>query len=93
MQTCLQFLILRITLLGMFVSLDPVTLSQYIAENLKRLRKEKNLSMQQLANLAEIEKSQVYRIESGKSDARISTLLNIANTLEVDVSELLRKPQ
>jgi len=77
----------------MFVSLDPVTLSQYIAENLKRLRKEKNLSMQQLANLAEIEKSQVYRIESGKSDARISTLLNIANTLEVDVSELLRKPQ
>lgn len=61
-----------------------------IGRALKRLRIEKDLSMQELATLAEIEKSQIYRIENAKVDVRISTLYLLADTLNVDVNELLK---
>jgi len=42
--------------------------------------------MQDLATLAEIEKSQIYRIENGKVDVRVSTLAILAETLKVDIN-------
>jgi len=56
--------------------------------NLRRIRKEKNLSMEALANLAEIELSQIYRIETGKINPKLITLLRIAKALEVSPKEL-----
>ena len=65
---------------------DKVLIAKNIGVTLNKLRVGKNLSMQQLATLAEIEKSQIYRIENGKVDVRISTLYLLADTLKVDVT-------
>lgn len=51
-------------------------------------RKEKKMPMQMLANIAEIELSQIYRIETGKINPKLTTILKIAEALEVDVKEL-----
>ena len=56
----------------------------FFGKNLRKFREAKELSMQQLANIAEIEKSQIARIEIGKSDPRLSTVLIIAQALELD---------
>ncbi|HAL81217.1 MAG TPA: hypothetical protein DCO83_02440 [Mucilaginibacter sp.] len=66
---------------------DKKLIAKNIGVTLKRLRINRNLSMQQLATLAEIEKSQIYRIENGKVDVRISTLYLLADTLKVDISQ------
>jgi|GEM_PF-4777684 len=47
--------------------------------------------MQMLANIAEIELSQIYRIETGKINPKLTTILKIATALEVDVKELFKK--
>jgi transcriptional regulator with XRE-family HTH domain len=65
---------------------DKKLIAKNIGVALKRLRINRNLSMQQLATLAEIEKSQIYRIENGKVDVRISTIYLLADTLKVDVT-------
>ena len=55
---------------------------------IRLIRKEKKISMQMLANIAEIELSQIYRIETGKINPKLTTILKIAGALEVDVREL-----
>jgi len=57
--------------------------------NIRRLRKERKLSMQKLANIAEIEISQIYRIETGKINPKLTTILSIARALEVSPKELM----
>jgi transcriptional regulator with XRE-family HTH domain len=69
---------------------DKELIAKNIGVTLKKLRINKNLSMQQLATLAEIEKSQIYRIEKGKVDVRISTLCLLADTLKVDLKEFFK---
>ncbi|HEY8659099.1 MAG TPA: helix-turn-helix transcriptional regulator [Hanamia sp.] len=66
---------------------DKKLIAINIGAALKKLRNDKKLSMQQLATLAEIEKSQIYRIENGKVDVRISTLYLLADRLNIDVTE------
>ncbi len=58
--------------------------------NLRRLRKEKMLTMEGLANLADIELSQIYRIETGKINPKLLTILLIARALEVEPEELFK---
>jgi len=70
--------------------LDKKAIAKNIGTNLKKLREGKELSMQALANLAEVEKSQVVRIESGQVDVRISSLYVLANALDVDVKEFFQ---
>lgn len=59
-----------------------------LGDRLRKLRLEKKLSMQKLANLAEIELSQVSRIEKGKANPKFLTLLSLASALEVSIDEL-----
>jgi len=57
-------------------------------QNVRKFRKDKKLSMQALAHIAEIELSQISRIETGKINPKLSTILIIAKALEIDASEL-----
>lgn len=57
-------------------------------KKVRLFRKEKKMPMQMLANIAEIELSQIYRIETGKINPKLTTILKIAEALEVDVKEL-----
>ena len=75
--------------MALLAVVDKKLIAINIGAALKKLRNDKNLSMQELATLAEIEKSQIYRIENGKVDVRISTLYLLAETLNVDVIHFL----
>ncbi|MCB0476446.1 MAG: helix-turn-helix transcriptional regulator [Flavobacteriaceae bacterium] len=56
--------------------------------NLKRLRKEANLSQENLANDADVPLSQIGRIERGEINTTISTVNALAKALKVEPSEL-----
>lgn len=58
-------------------------------EHLRKLRKERKLSMEALANLAEIEMSQIYRIETAKINPKLLTVIKIANALNVKLTSFL----
>jgi len=59
-----------------------------IGQNIKRLREERNLSQVQLANLCEFEKTNMSRLELGKINPTIKTLLRVAASLEVSLKEV-----
>lgn len=56
-----------------------------LGNNLRRIRKEKGLTMEILANEAEIEYRQIGRIERGEVNTSIISLLRIAEILKVDI--------
>ncbi|MGV8130608.1 MAG: helix-turn-helix domain-containing protein [Candidatus Pacearchaeota archaeon] len=60
-----------------------------IGARIRQLREAKGWSMDQLCLECEMEKTQLFRIESGKNNSTISTLSVIAKALGVTISELL----
>lgn len=63
-----------------------------VATNLKKLRIDRNLSLDRLAELTNVSKSMLRQIETGKSSPTIATIWKIANGLKVSFTTLLRKP-
>ena len=61
-----------------------------VGQRIKRIRKAKSLSQQELANLCEFEKARMSRLESGKANPTVITLLKISTSLDVHISELFR---
>lgn len=59
------------------------------AAHIRRLREEKNLSQQQLADLADVAKITVQRIENAKYSVTLDVLISISKALKVTLSELL----
>lgn len=62
-----------------------------IAENLTKLRLERNLSMGQLAKLCNVSKVMLSQIEKGVANPTINTLWKIANGLKIPYTVLLDK--
>ena len=58
-------------------------------ENFKRLRKAKGISQENLAVEADVDYQQIYRIEHGKINTTISTILSIAKALDIHPKEFL----
>jgi transcriptional regulator with XRE-family HTH domain len=63
-----------------------------IADNIKRIRKLKNLSQKEVSAAIDVAQAQYSVIESGKTVPTIPTLEKIAKVLEVKLSELLKDP-
>ena len=68
-------------------TLYDIYLKQF-GNNLRRIRKDKGLSMEAVANEAEIEYRQLGRIERGEVNTTIVSLLRIAKILKVDIKIL-----
>jgi len=64
------------------------TLSKF-GKHLRSLRISKGFSQQDLAYEAEINKNQIGNIERGEVNPTLTTLLNIANSLNISISELV----
>ncbi len=62
-----------------------------VGENLRALRKARNLSLDQLARLSGVSKSMLRQVEIERSSPTISVLWKIANGLRVPFSILLAK--
>jgi transcriptional regulator with XRE-family HTH domain len=61
-----------------------------VGRRIQEIRIEKNLSQQDLAAKCNFEKSNMSRLEAGRSNATLSTLEVVSNALEIDVIELFR---
>lgn len=62
---------------------------QLIALNIKKLRQERDLSVQDLAYLCDMERSSMSRIESGRINITIKTLCIISAALGIEPKELM----
>lgn len=60
-----------------------------IASNIKKYRKEKGISQENLANIASIDRTYMTDIENAKRNLSIKVLEKIANALEIDIKQLL----
>lgn len=68
-------------------------LNKLIADNLKKIREEKRLSLDKLSQLTGISKSMLGQIENGKSNPTITTLSKIAYGLNIQVTNLITTPE
>ncbi len=66
----------------------PTSLKRF-GERIRKLRLEKGLSLNMFAYENDLSKASVSKIERGIIDFRFSTLIQIANALEMSLSELL----
>lgn len=57
---------------------------------LRRLRDERNISQQALADMTDISKLTVQRIELGRASVGLDILISIANTLQLPLQEFFR---
>ena len=63
------------------------------SETLIDLRKEKNLSQQQLANATGLSRSAIAKSEKGRNEATASTLLRLSRFFKVSVDEMLSETE
>lgn len=64
-----------------------------IAYNLKRLRKERNLSLGRLAEMAGVSKVMLSQLEKGSANPTINTIWKITGALHLPYSSLLEMPE
>ncbi len=57
---------------------------------LRKLRNEKSYSQQHLADIANISKLTIQRIENAKYAVTLDTLISISKALEISLSDLLQ---
>ncbi|XXT15352.1 helix-turn-helix transcriptional regulator [Sorangium sp. So ce429] len=71
-------------------SLPFETLLQYVAANTRRLRQRRGMTQEALAKAAELDLRFIQKIESGRYNISLRTLLAVASALEVAPGALLR---
>ncbi|WP_017815658.1 helix-turn-helix domain-containing protein [Paenibacillus shenyangensis] len=71
--------------------MEPI--QSVIAKNLARIRKSKNLTLDQTSELTGVSKAMLAQIENEKSNPTISTLWKIANGLQVSFTTFLKEEE
>lgn len=65
------------------IHLDKTKFLEHLGNQIEFLRKEKGLSLRQLAQLCDIDYSDISKIEKGKRNIQVSTILELAKGLDV----------
>ena len=60
-----------------------------IGKNLLRFRKEQGLSQQELSNKCNVDRAKISRIENGREDFMMSTLLELCSALNRPLEDLI----
>jgi len=60
-----------------------------LGENLRAAREEREMTQEQVAERSGVQAGEISRIETGKRDPQVSTLLKIAKALKVPPGKLL----
>lgn len=68
-------------------------LNLVIASNLKKIREERKLSLDKVAELTGVSKSMIGQIERGESNPTITTAWKLATGLKISFSSLMSVPQ
>ena len=62
-----------------------------LAKNIERLRRQKGLSQEKLARLADVANNTIIKMESGENkNPTLETLRKVAKALDVSVDELIK---
>jgi transcriptional regulator with XRE-family HTH domain len=64
-----------------------------VADNLQRLRKERGLSLNQLAEISGVSRAMLHQIEKGRSRPTIDVVWKIATGMGLPFAELLRQEE
>ena len=67
--------------------------NELIANNLKRIREERKLSLGKVSDLTSVSKSMLGQIERGESNPTISTCWKMANGLKIPFTDLINPHQ
>lgn len=59
-------------------------------KHLEKIRQEKKLSLRKLADNADVDFSQIHRIEKGQTNPSLTMLLAISEGLDIQIDELIR---
>jgi len=57
-----------------------------LGETIRKVRKEKNLTQEQLGKLVGVKKAQISKIENSLNDARFETILKVFRALNVKIN-------
>ncbi|MBN2456049.1 MAG: helix-turn-helix transcriptional regulator [Sedimentisphaerales bacterium] len=63
--------------------------SRNIGARLRAVRAAKNLTLEQLSNIAGVSKSMISQIEQGKANPTVALMLKMADALEMEIGSLL----
>lgn len=58
---------------------------EIIREEIKRLRKQRNLTQEQLGEMIGVQKSQISKLENNTSNITIGTLMKVLNALNAQI--------
>ncbi len=58
-------------------------------KHLQSIRKEKKLSLRKLADIADVDFSQIHRIEKGETNPSLTMILALAEALNIGADELV----
>jgi len=72
-----------------FANVNKEILQKRLGNNIRLLRTSKNISQQELATLCDFEKSNMSRIEAGKTNVTFINIVKIAKALSIDLKELV----
>lgn len=63
---------------------------KFISNKIRELRKEKQMTVQELAYRRDMERSNMSRIESGRTNLTVKTMCIICNALNVNLRDIIR---
>lgn len=63
---------------------------KFISNKIRELRKEKQMTVQKLAYRCDMERSNMSRIESGRTNLTVKTMCIICNALNVNLRDIIR---
>jgi transcriptional regulator with XRE-family HTH domain len=61
----------------------------FVGKRIKSIRNDKKLTQSELAELCNFEKATMSRIESGRTNMRMLTLIKISTALEVRITDII----
>ncbi len=70
-----------------------MNLEQIVIANIRRIRKERGLTQEELAELCDTSVSYIGLLEIGRNVPKLSTIEKIADALGVDYIELFKSPE
>jgi transcriptional regulator with XRE-family HTH domain len=69
----------------------PMTLRRTVAQNVRRLRKQRGLTQEELADLAGLNRNYVGMVEREEHSPTVDTLEALSRALRVEPDEFLRR--
>ncbi len=62
-----------------------------LGDAIRRIRVSKNISQEELALMADVDRSHLGRVERGDNNVAMLTLVRLANALDVSITKLMKE--